>query len=293
MSIVKFEILLKVVELGSLTKAAEALGFTQSGVSHAISSLESEYGLTLLIRSRSGVKLTDNGALAVKHIREIIRAHEQLKEEVAAIHGMEVGTVRIGTFTSVSVHWLPGIIKQFQNDHPFITIKLMEGDYYEVEHWLAEGDIDCGFMSLPTQEDFHVVPLRKDRMLCILPKDHPLGSQPVMQYAQLDNEPFIMPKAGGDYDVRRLLERRSTKPMVRFEAADDYAIIAMVENGLGISILPEMIIEGRDRNICVLELEDNSYRSLGIAANSYRSPATAKFISYVQSWLAEWRKPLP
>lgn len=290
MSIAKFEILQKVVELGSLTKAADALGFTQSGISHAISSLEHEFGLELLVRNRSGVRLTIDGERVFKHIRELLRANGQLKEEVAAIHGLETGTVRIGTFTSVSVHWLPGIIKTFQQDYPSIEIKLAEGDYTEIESWLLDGTIDCGFMSLPTLDSLLVTPLKQDKMLCLLPKDHPLAAQPSIRYADLAHEPFIMPKPGGDYDMRRLLAKQSLTPPVRFEAADDYAIIAMVEHGLGVSILPEMIVTGRKHGVVARELEDASCRSLGIATPSYVSPAAGKFITYVQRWLADWRE---
>lgn len=290
MSIAKYEVFLKVVESGSLTRAAETMGLTQSGVSHAITSLEAEFGLSLLTRNRSGVKLTVNGERILKHIREILKWNEELKQEVAAIHGIEVGTVRIGTFTSVSVHWLPGIIKSFQNDHPAIQIHLMEGDYHEIESWVANGEIDFGFLSLPTLDVFDIIPLAQDRMLCILPKGHSLSGQTVIHYSQLENESFIMPKAGSDYDVRRVLEKRLMRPAIAFEAADDYAIIAMVENGLGISILPEMLLHGRDHNISALELEDNCYRSLGIATGSYISPAARKFIAYVTAWLEEWKK---
>ncbi|WP_327196544.1 LysR family transcriptional regulator [Paenibacillus vortex] len=80
----KFKVLMKVVELGSLTKAAEAMGFTQSGVSHMINSLEDEFGFTLLIRSRSGTKLTTNGEEIVKTIREILKWNEHLDQKVAS-----------------------------------------------------------------------------------------------------------------------------------------------------------------------------------------------------------------
>ena len=129
----KFKVLLKVVELGSLTKAAEVMGFTQSGVSHMINSLEDEFGFSLLIRNRSGAKLTTNGEEIVKTIREILKWNEHLEQQVASIHGIELGTIHIGTFTSVGVHWLPGIIQDFQRDYPHIEIRLVEGDYREIE----------------------------------------------------------------------------------------------------------------------------------------------------------------
>lgn len=286
MSISKYEVFLKVVELGSLTRAAEVLGFTQSGISHTISSLESEFGFTLLLRNRSGVRLTVNGEQVVQPIREIMKWNEQLKQQVADIHGLETGTITIGTFTSVSVHWLPGMIKQFREEYPYIEFKLMEGGYLEIEQWIKAGVVDCGFISLPTRENFEVFPLKQDRMLAILSKEHPLSKAPYMPLAQIAHEDFIIPKAGSDYDVRRVLEKAAIKPNIKFSAGDDYAIIAMVENGLGISILPELVIQRQNHNVAMLELEERSFRSLGIAVHSMRhaSPAAKRFLEHVQSW---------
>ncbi|NOV03998.1 LysR family transcriptional regulator [Paenibacillus planticolens] len=287
MSIAKYEVFMKVVEVGSLTKAAELLGFTQSGVSHTISSLESEFGFTLLLRGRSGVKLTANGEQLLKPIREILNWNEQLKQVVTSIHGLETGTIRIGTFTSVSVHWLPGMMKQYQNDYPNIEFKLMEGDYEEIEQWIAAGEVDCGFITIPARGSFDVVPLKKDRMLAILPMGHPLSHLPFFPLSQIEIESFIIQREGSDYDVRRILDQSSLKPRIKFSSGDDYAIIAMVENGLGISILPELVLQGRDHNVHSLELEDHHYRFLGIAVHSMKdaSPATKRFVNYVQQWL--------
>ncbi|MGG3281587.1 LysR family transcriptional regulator [Paenibacillus solani] len=286
MSINKFKVLLKVVELGSLTKAAEVMGFTQSGVSHMINSLEEEFGFSLLIRNRSGAKLTTNGEEMLKTIREILKWNEYLEQQVAAIHGIELGTIHIGTFTSVGVHWLPGIIKDFQRDYPHIEIRLVEGDYQEIEEWIAEGKIDCGFLSLPTWDTFEAILLHQDPLLVLLPLDHPLSSEDSITLSQIENEPFIMPTKGSDYDVNRLLEKARTKPDIKYTLGDDYAIMAMVEKGLGISILPELVLRGQQRNIRLIELKEKSYRLLGIAISSMRevSPATQRFLNYVKSY---------
>lgn len=281
---------MKVVELGSLTKAADLLGFTQSGVSHTINSLETELGFPLLIRNRSGVKLTVNGEQLLKPIREILNWNEQLMQTVASIHGLETGTIRIGTFTSVSVHWLPGMIKQFQKKHPHIELQLIEGDYQEIESWITEGKVDCGFISIPAHGIFEVIPLKRDRMLAILPLHHPLSRLSCLPLSKIVNEPFIIPSKGSDYDVRRVLDKASIKPTIKFSVGDDSAIIAMVENGLGISILPELVLQGRKHNVCMLELEDRSYRSLGIAIQSMKnaSPSARRFVKFVQQWLESW-----
>lgn len=286
MSINKFKVLLKVVELGSLTQAAEVMGFTQSGVSHMISSLEDEFGFSLLIRNRSGAKLTTNGEEILKTIREILKWNEHLEQQVASIHGIELGTIHIGTFTSVGVHWLPGIIQDFQRDYPHIEIRLVEGDYREIEDWIAEGKIDCGFLSLPTSDTFDAIPLHQDPMLVLLPLEHPLSSEDSISLSQIENEPFIMPSQGSDYDVNRMLVKARIKPDIKYTLGDDYAIMAMVEKGLGISILPELVLRGQQRNIRLIELKEKSFRSLGIAVNSMReiSPATKRFLNYVKSY---------
>ena len=287
MSINKYKVFVKVVELGSLTKAAEVMGFTQSGVSHMINSLEDEFNITLLNRSRSGVSLTSNGEKILKTIREILRWNEHLEQEVAAIHGLEIGTIRIGTFTSVSVHWLPGIIQDFQRDYPHIEIDLVEGDYRDIEEWLSEGKIDCGFLSLPTWDTFDIIPLHRDQMLVLLPMDHALSKESTVSLSQLEDESFIMLSKGSDDDVNRVLEHASFKPKIKYTVGDDYAIMAMVERGLGISILPGLVLGGQQRNIRLVELEEPFYRSLGIAVSSKEelSPAAKRFITYVQNYL--------
>jgi len=285
-SINKFKVLVKVVELGSLTKAADALGFTQSGVSHMINSLEDEFNLTLLNRSRSGVSLTTNGEKVLRTIREILRWNEHLEQEVAAIHGLEIGTIRIGTFTSVSVHWLPGIIKDFQLEYPNIEIHLVEGDYREIEDWLSEGKIDCGFLSMPAGDTFEVIPLQRDQLLVLLPMDHPLSSRSKLSLSEIADESFILLSKGSDDDVNRVLSQAGIKPKIKFSVGDDYAIMAMVEKGLGISILPELVLRGQQRNIRLIELEEPCYRYLGIAVNAKEnlSPAAKRFLDYVQRY---------
>ncbi|MBU8878474.1 LysR family transcriptional regulator [Bacillus sp. FJAT-29790] len=293
MSISKYKVLMNVVKHGSLSKAAEVLGYTQSGVSHIINSLEEEFGFLLIIRGRSGIKLTKNGEQVLGTIREVLKWNEHLEQEVAAIHGIEIGTIHIGTFTSVSVHWLPGIIKRFQQEFPRIEIHLVEGDYRQIEEWIIKGEIDCGFVTLPTRDKIDVIPLQQDQMLILLPPEHPLSSRRVIQLSEIKDEPFIMPRKGSDDDINRVLTNAAIKPDIKFTAGDDYAIMAMVEMGLGISILPELVLRGQQRNIHIKELDKPTFRSLGIAVNSMKniSPANKKFLAYVQNFCNQYPSP--
>lgn len=289
MTLSKYEVFNTVVELGSLTRAAERLNLTQSGVSHAIAGLESEFGFPLLTRDRSGVSLTGNGEHILEYIRKTLHCNEKLKQEVAAINGLETGTVRIGTFATVSAQWLPGIIKHFQNRYPAIEIRLLEGDYDDIDGWISSGAVDFGFVSLPVSKAFEAVPLKKDRMLCILPQEHPLGQRNVISFDQIKEEPFIMPKWGYDNDVTRTLKENQVNPNVKYEVEGDQAIIAMVQNGLGISILPEMVLFRVPETVRVVKLAGQHYRTIGIAAHSLKNlaPAGRKFAECVRAWLAE------
>lgn len=287
MSLAKYEIFNKVVECKSLSKAGEQLNLTQSAVSHAILNLEKEFGFPLLTRSRSGISLTNEGEKILEYIRELLLIHEKMKQEVASINGMELGTVRIGTFMSVSANWLPDIINEFQRDYPHITLELFEGNYKEIENWLAAGEIDCGFVTIPSNEAFHVRPLKKDPMVCILSKNHPFADQEYILFKQIEAEPFIMQKVGCDNDVRRIFQQYNIQPQVKYEFADDHAIISMVKNNHGISILPEMVLPERTHNLAVLPLEHECFREIGIASAKNIAPATNKFIHCVTTWISK------
>ncbi|WP_340010624.1 LysR substrate-binding domain-containing protein [Paenibacillus sp. FSL H7-0690] len=293
MNLLKYQIFSKVVEIGSITKTGEILNLTQSAISHALSSLEAEFGLCLLIRNRSGIRLTNDGERLIPHIREILQLNEKLNQEVAALKGVEIGTVKIGTFSSVSIQWMPQIIKQFQNQFPHIEIKLLDGNYSEIEEWIADGTADLGFVNLPTRDAFHVLPLQKDRMVCIMWQNHPLERQSTIRLEQLIDEPFIMPIAGCDTDVKRIFSQNKLTPTIKYELEDDHAIIAMVQNGLGLSILPEMILSHLPDNVCYRPLEGEYYRSIGIAAASIKnaSPAAKKLIEFITQWITN--VPIP
>ena len=149
MSRKKYEAFAKIVEMGGLTRAADALGYTQSSMSHMINALEAELGFPVLMRSRSGVKLTAAGEQLLPHVLELLEKKRQIDALASFIAGDASGTVRVGAFTSVAVNWLPGIIKEFSKTHPSVEIKLLNGDYHDVEKWLENGDVDVLITSYP------------------------------------------------------------------------------------------------------------------------------------------------
>ncbi|GLX66110.1 LysR family transcriptional regulator [Paenibacillus glycanilyticus] len=287
MSLDKYRIFSTVVEVGGLTKAGDLLNLTQSAVSHAIASLEHELGLSLLIRNRSGVRLTNSGERLIPHIREMLQVNETLNQEIAAIKGIEIGTVKIGTFSSVSIQWLPQMMKKFQSQYPHIELKLLDGNYHEIEAWIASGAADFGFVNLPTVDGFDVIPLHQDKMMCVMSTENPLSGYATIRLEQVLAEPFIMPVAGCDTDVQRIFAQNKLKPNIKYELEDDHAILAMVRSNLGISILPEMILSQLPDHLVFRPLEGDYYRSIGLAAPSLRnvSPAAKKMIQFIESWI--------
>lgn len=222
-------------------------------------------------------------------VRGVLTSHEQLNQIASAIRGLDSGTVRIGTFTSVAVHWLPGIIKNFQRDYPNVDIKLLNGDYYDVEQWLSDGRVDIGFVNVPCKADCFCQALMEDPLLAILPIDHKFASYPRFPLRECETEPFITLLESSNHDARKALDAAGVKPNIKYSTKDDYAIIAMVEQGLGISIMPELLLKGRHDNIKVLELVPPAKRTIGLAIPdaSRDSPATKRFAEYILKWLRE------
>ncbi len=282
-NILKYYALVKVVETGSFTKTAEELNYAQSSVSKMIADLEKEWNTTLLERDRGGVNLTSTGEQILPMVRMMIDDYEKLKMKVDDINGIQTGKIRIGAFSSVAIHWLPDIFAEFQAEYPGIEYEVLMGDYDEVERWIDEGRVDCGFLSLPAKNTFDTISLKMDEYKVVLPKNHPLADIDKIDVKMLKNQPFMLLEHGGRTEVTDLLEKYGVKPQIRFTTWEDYAIMAMVEKGLGIGILPGMILQRIPYDIEVRSLEIPYYREIGIAVKDRNrlSPAVVKFLEKV------------
>ena len=280
----KYMAFLKTVEYGSFTKAAEALSYSQSGISRMISDLEKEWHVSLLERGRAGVRLTSDGLTILPHIQTVVRAYQGLQREVDELNGLQSGLIRIGTFSSVATHWLPNIIKAFQKDYPNIDYELLLGDYTEIESWILEGRVDCGFLLLPAQAELETIPLARDELLVVLPENHPLSCCERFPVQALCEEPFMLLEKGGRTEVSEIFARHNLTPDVRFTTWDDYAIMSMVESGLGISVLPQLILKRAPYRIVTKSLEIPAYRSIALALRSKKTASLAvkRFLSYLQ-----------
>ncbi len=283
MNIQKYMSFVKAVECGSFTEAAEVLNYSQSGISRMIADLEQEWGVVLLERSKNGVSLTSDGTKLLPYARELVEKYRQLQMQVDEINGLQSGLIRIGVFSSVATHWLPNIIKEFQKDYPTIDYELLLGDYTEIEEWILEGRVDCGFLRLPAKNDFDTVFLEQDELMVVLPVNHPLAELDKIPVSALCTEPFMLLEKGAKAEISAIFERSGLKPNVRFTTWDDYAVMSMVESGLGISILPKLILRRIPYNIIVKPLEIPAYRNIGIALKDKKNSSVAvkRFLNYL------------
>lgn len=283
-NIQKYMAFVKTVEYGSFTKAAEVLNYSQSGISRMINDLEKEWSVSILERGRAGVRLTSDGLKLLPFAQNVCNEYQKLQVQVDELNGLKSGLIRIGTFSSVATHWLPNIIKEFQKDYPNIDYELLLGDYTEIESWISEGRVDCGFLRLPTHPEFETIFLEQDKLLVVLPEDHPMANCECFPVKALSDYPFMLLEKGAKAEISEIFEKSNIEPKVRFTTWDDYAIMSMVESGLGISILPELILQRIPYRIVIKELDIPAYRMIGLAMRDEKSASLAvkRFLDYLQ-----------
>lgn len=284
MNIQKYMAFIRTVEYGSFTKAAEILNYSQSGISHMINDLEKEWGVSLLERGRSGVRLTSDGLKLLPFAKNVCNEYQKLQVQIDELNGLQSGLIRIGTFSSVATHWLPNVIKEFQKDYPNIDYELLLGDYTEIENWILEGRVDCGFLRLPTLPEFDTIFLEQDKLLVVLPENHPLADCIKFPIKSLCDYPFMLLEKGAKAEVSEIFERCNIFPKIHFTTWDDYAIMSMVESGLGVSILPQLILQRTPYRIISKELEIPAYRKIGLALRNKKgtSLAVKRFLDYIE-----------
>lgn len=283
MNILKYMAFIKTVEYGSFTKAAEILNYSQSGISRMINDLEKEWHITILERGGSGVKLTSDGSRILPYAKSLCDEYQKLQMQIDDLNGLQSGLVRIGTISSIATHWLPNIIEQFQRKYPNIDYELLLGHYADIEEWILEGRVDCGFLRIPTNQKLETQVLEKDKLLVVLPENHPLANINKFPVDALTEYPFMLLEKGDKADISAILDNNNIKPHVHFTTVDDYAVMSMVEKGFGISILPELILRRTPYHIVAKELEVLAYRELGIAVRDKKSMSLSvkRFMEYL------------
>ena len=275
----------KIIELGSFTKAAESLGYTQSSISQMIASLESELSMKLLTRSRYGVKLTIEGADLYPFIERSIYQYRSMLEKANEIKGLETGIIRVGTISSVTCHWMPQLINGFKKEYPNVQFLFHQGDYTLIPEWIVSGQIDFGFINPNAGTNLNTKTIKDGEMLAVLPKSHPLAKKKSISLADLSNEPYILLEEGHYSEPMAAFKTAGIIPNIQYTIHDDYAIMMMVEEGLGVSILAELILRRTNYDIVCLPLNPPITRTLAVGYKDWDSlPIASKhFIEYLMN----------
>ena len=265
----KLEALLMAVDLGSFTKAAEVLGYTQSGLTHMMNSLEKEVGFTLLERGRSGVRLTEEGERIAPAVREFLQANARLDSVIEQVASSRTEIIRVSAYASIAMHWLPGIIQRFREECPDVDVDIRMADHVDVPYeLLAQGKMDAILVSPQDEGQYEWVHLADDPMFAVLPKDFDTQGMTAFPLAAFKARDFIMPSQGFDKDIMRIFNRIGVKPHILPTWVDDPTVISMVSHGLGVSMMTELTVRGRTDGVKLLPVEPASSRELGLAVRS-------------------------
>lgn len=274
---------LKVVETGSFTRAAEILGYTQPAMSQMIASLENELSIKLLFRSRYGVRLTPEGERLLPSIQSSVAQFQSMQNIAGEIRGLDSGVVRIGTISSISCHWLPPVIRQFWENYPNVQLIVHQGDYTTIPEWVRTGELDFGFVTPDAVEGTDTRFLKTGEHRACLPKDHPLTGRERVTLEDLAKEPFLLLEEGIYSEPLAAFHAAGLTPNIRMTMHDDYSILSMVEQGLGVTILPELVLRKQSYDIVMLPTEPMVTRRISIISRGKNelSIAAKTFIRYL------------
>lgn len=285
----RFIALQKVVELGSFSKAAEKLGYTQSTMSQMVASLEDSYAINLLNRSRKGVSLTKEGEELFPYIERAIYQYRAAEERAKEIRGLETGTVRIGTVASISAHWMPGLLAEFQSRYPGVDFIIHQGDYTSIQEWIKTGAVDFGFVNPAAVSGIKTITLKDGMMSAIVPEKHPFAQLKEIPLQELAKEPFILLEEGHYYEPLEGFKKLGLEPNIKYTLHDDYTIMTMVEAGLGVSILADLVLHRMNYHIVRRPTEPPIYRTIAIGVKDREalSAASRRFIELLRSRIDE------
>ena len=261
----KLEILMTAVDLGSFSKASEVVGYTQSGLTHLVDSLEREIGLTLVRRDHSGIALTEEGEALMPAIREFLRANAKLENRIAAITEKLTRTIRVAAYASIAMRWMPEILYRFRRVCPHIDVDLRTVDH-ELEPFelLEKWQTDVIFAARQSGFACDWTPLHDDAMYAILPADYPTNGRDFFPIEAFAGKEFLMPYGRFDIDVNAALSPRGVRPQIRPCHVDDETVIRMVSKGLGVSMMTEIMMRGRTQGVQTLPVTPRAGRELGM-----------------------------
>ncbi len=290
----RYQIFIQVVEEKSFSNAAKKLGYSQSAISQSIKILEEELNTKLLIRKREGITLTKDGLDYLPYIRSIATAQENLEKKKKEKQGLLNETIRIGTFTSVSRNILPTLLSQFHELYPHVQFELRQGEYDNIHEWILNGEVDFAFINPDGFDDIHIDVIYRDHMKAVLPKSHSLSTKKIVSLKDLCQDPFILLDEGKNSVPLTSFHNHQLNPHIAYKVYDDYSILAMVQQNMGISMMYELVLNNFETNITTLPIEEKVERVIALSCldPSLLSTSSKRLYSYIKKEIVPLLKQL-
>ena len=267
----KINVLLTAIDAGSLTAAAEKMDYTPSGISRSIASLENEIGFPLLLRNRKGVAPTKECREMLSSFRELLRAEKRCKQL-----SNEVGTAYFKYYPQLC-RW----ISAFTRNYPGITVRIVEGRSSELSEMLENGELDFCIIS-KREHPCRWFPIKQDELVLRVPVEHPAANNTSVPLSFLETEPYIEIYPRQETDNSRLFKQEGIHPNTRYATYNDETAFAMVEAGLGVTLVNSLQISRENERIKTLSLSPRRWVEIGVALpdTDALSPAAKKFATF-------------
>ncbi|TMV48907.1 LysR family transcriptional regulator [Paenibacillus mesophilus] len=294
MELRQIQYFIEVAKLEHVTEASYVLHVAQSAVSRQIFKLEAELGVDLFIRDGRKVRLTPIGKLFLGHMEQAMKVIEKAQQEIGEFLDPQKGTVRIGFPSSLASHVLPMAISAFREQYPQVQFQLQHGSYRELIDLVSKGTLNLSLIGPVPKggKQINGDTLFLERIVALLPANHPLADQPSLKLSQLRNDMFVLFPEG--YILRELVinacAAQGFEPQISFEGDDIDAIKGLVAAGLGITLLPEIALnDSIPRSTVRIHFQDPQVtRTVGVItpANRELPPTEKLFHDFIKTYFA-------
>ena len=287
LKISQLRILVTVADYQNFSEAALHLDISQSAVSHAIATLETQLGVILFHRGRNGANLTNVGKQLIAPAKEILDLLQKMAIEANRAKGLKGGNVRLVSFRSAATHILPALISQFGNRFPSIEVSVNEVDEdIEIENWLRLGKADIGLIHIPYSENLETWEIQQDEYIVLLPNSLNLN-QTKLTWKQLAAHPLIISSIGScSTKVRQYLKRSPISLNIAYEMREDSTMVSMAIQGLGAAILPKLAAQPIPPQLNVYSLPVPLKRIIKAAVmkDALHTPAVFAFVDTLKNY---------
>ncbi|MGI6204607.1 MAG: LysR family transcriptional regulator [Anaerovoracaceae bacterium] len=284
----KYEAVIRIAENGSITKTAEEMGYTQSGITQMLNSLEEELGLKLFARTNKGAVATPEGAYLLPFFREEQIWEERILQECSALQGVVAGEIRIGSLTSIAGALLPAVAGAFHSEYPDVKIRVLAMGDVELRDSLISRKTDVIFLDMTVmgkcEVEFPVRHLFNDEIFAVVPKGNPLARRKSVTLEELAEYPFLENTSSLDESFSNLNyigdKAEELDLYTRFKIDDDLMLINMIQNNMGVSLAGETLVMNYPGKVASVSLEPKRYRpiAIGVMSEKHLSPVVKAFL---------------